>query len=350
MSNNYVTSFFHKGVNANCLLPEIVGYDKASDTSGKLAIVEATIMPVQVITYIINKICFDVIACFAVTVGNISILNCIYDLGFELHAMGRIFKVLKLIKSPKCVLCITNKILFIVLIIMIFTLISLLILILSDGIDFFVFKTHGIGLVCSYFATIDVELSLFAALVVMSQDSHNIFNDKWIVIEYVIVNKKNSVNFFYDKVRRIYLNEFNNGKIFLFPNCQYSISFGNFNDSKAWLVLFVKSQEKQENIFNEFGENEMFSVYEIKDDINIYSNNKNTSEKYSSNKNSNDKKQIGCELSFENAFIELNNLRNVNCNCNTVIIFNTKKLEIKDDKDMKMLSIHLRISFYQPFC
>ena len=249
-------------------------------------------MSVQVIIYIINKICtFDAIFSFTV----ISILNYIYT-------MAPILTVLIVIKSPTCVLYITNKILLFVLIIMILKLII----------------SYGIGL-------INVELSVFGAVVVMSQDSSNIFNDKWIVIEYIIVDKKNSVNFLYDKARKIlFFCDNNDVNIFLFPNYQYSISFRNFNNSKHCLVLFFKSEEKQENILNEFGANEMCNVC----DISIYSNNKNISEKYSSNKNknknSNDRKQIECELLFENAFIEVNNLRreyldsvseNVNCNC-----------------------------------
>ena len=91
----------------------LVGCDKASVTSDKLPIVEETTMSIQVITYIINKVCFNAMFSFAVTVGNISILNSIYDLGFKLHAMTHILKVLQLIKSPKCVLCITIKILLI---------------------------------------------------------------------------------------------------------------------------------------------------------------------------------------------------------------------------------------------
>ena len=137
MSNDY-------GVSANRFLQEIVGGihktgnsitlndNKASVTLEKLPTMEATTISVQIIPYIINKICFDAIFSFAVTVGNISILNYIYDLGFKLHVMAQ------LIKCRKCVLYIRNKILFIVLIIMIFTLISLLILTISDV----------IGLVC----------------------------------------------------------------------------------------------------------------------------------------------------------------------------------------------------------
>ena len=95
----------------------------------------------------------------------------------------------------------------------------------------------------------------------MSQDSSDIVKDKWIAMEYIILNKKNSVNVLQDKARRILFCDDNNGNIFLLQIArQYSINFGNFNNCKQWLGLFFKSQEKQENIFNEFGENEMFNA------------------------------------------------------------------------------------------
>ena len=192
--------------------------------------------------------------CFAVTAGNISILNYIYHLGFKLHEMAHILKVLELIKSCKCVL---TKILLIVVIIMIFALISLLILRISDGIEFFLFKTDGIN----------VELSVFAAVVVMTvmyQDSSGIFNDKW-------VNKKNSVNFVYDKARRIlfcdnndYLNEFNDGSIFLF-------NFQIVNIQSVLVILIIVNSVWYYFLKVNLVKMERLMFYAIEDDISIYS-------------------------------------------------------------------------------